>query len=370
MVQLEKIRGLCYIIYAIWIRWGDAIHPHTMIVDMGTEEIGKKILERLKALPKDQRTIDLLVVTHVDSDHIGGVLTCLADADPLSGLIINDVWFNGYQHLSGGSIQQPEDAQNNTLEAMGPAQGERLSSWLRKQNWNKAFNGTPVQRVPGETLHVVILPDNLRITVLGPTPERLHDFIDTWTIEVEEALKKGTLIDVSPGLESLGGTMKPVLNDQVDLELLAETENIPDDSKANGSSISLMVEYQGKKVVLAGDAFSGDLTEGIKAASGNQQLKLDAFKLPHHCSMRNNTRSLIESVNCDRWLISTDGTRHKHPDAVAVARVIAYSKVQKPILLFNVPSVYSEWWDNEDWRNRYNYLTQYGTDKDGLTLNL
>jgi hypothetical protein len=50
--------------------------------------------------------------------------------------------------------------------------------------------------------------------------------------------------------------------------------------------------------------------------------------------------------------------------------VIAYSKVQKPILLFNVPSVYSEWWDNEDWRNRYNYLTQYGTDKDGLTLNL
>ncbi|QRN83177.1 MBL fold metallo-hydrolase [Chloroflexota bacterium] len=355
---------------AIWINWGDANNPHTMIVDMGTEEIGKKILKRLKALPEDQRTIDLLVVTHVDSDHIGGVLTCLADADPLPGLKINDVWFNGYQHLSGGSIQQPDDDQDNTLEAMGPVQGERLSSWLRKQHWNKAFNGAPVQRIPGETLQAVTLPNNLKITVLGPTPESLHDFINTWAVEVEEALKKGTLTEVSPGLEPLGGKTKPVLDDLIDLELLADTNSAPDNSEANGSSITLLLEYDDKKVLLAGDAFPGELLEGIKGVSADQPLKLDAFKLPHHCSMRNNTKALIEAVDCDSWLISSDGTRHRHPDAAAIARVIVHSKARKPNLLFNVPSKYNGWWDDEDWRTRFGYLTQYGTKKEGLTLHL
>jgi len=355
---------------AIWINWGDSDDPHTMIVDMGTEEIGKNTLERLKALPEEQRTIDLLVVTHVDSDHIGGVLTCLADTDPLPGLTINDVWFNGYQHLSGGSIQQPEDAQEATLEAMGPVQGERLSSWLRKQHWNRAFNGAPVQRVPGETLQVVTLPDKLKITVLGPTPERLHAFIDTWAAEVEEALKKGTLTEVSPGLEPMGVKTKPVLDDQIDLELLADTNSTPDKSEANGSSIALLLEYDDKKVLLAGDAFSSELLEGIEAVSEDQQLKLDAFKLPHHCSMRNNTKALVEAVKCDRWLISTDGTRHRHPDTAAIARVIAYSTVRKPTLLFNVPSEYNGWWDDEDWRTRYDYLTRYGTKEGGLTINL
>lgn len=352
---------------AIWIRWGDASDPHHIIIDMGTEEIGGQIRQRLEALPGTKRTIDLLVVTHVDSDHIGGVLTCLADVDPLPGLTINDVWFNGFQHLSGGSVPQLGDAQVSALEPLGPAQGERLSSWLRKQHWNKAFQGAPVQRVPGEAPHSVTLHDNLQLTVLGPTPERLHEFVDTWVIEVEEALKKGNLTEVSAGLEPMGAK-KPVLEEKEDLELLAETDSLLDDSEANGSSIALLMEYKGNKVVLAGDAFPNDLVEGIKAVSGNQRLKLDAFKLPHHCSMRNNIQSLIEAVDCDRWLISTDGIRHKHPDAVAIARVIAYSKNRTPHLLFNVPSVYNSWWDNDDWRTRYDYLTQYGTKEDGLTV--
>lgn len=354
---------------AIWVRWGDVNDPHHIIIDMGTEETGGQIRQRLEALPETKRSVDLLVVTHVDSDHIGGVLTCLGEADPLPGLIIKDIWFNGFQHLRGGSVPQPEDAQFSALEAMGPAKGERLSSWLRNRHWNNAFKGAPVQRVPGEVPCSVTMHDNLTLTVLGPTPGRLREFIDTWVIEVEDALKKGTLTEVSPGLEPLGAK-KPVLEEEGDLELLAETDSKPDDSGANGSSITLLLEYQKKKVILAGDAFSGDLVEGIKAVSGNQRLKLNAFKLPHHCSMRNNFRSLVEAVDCDQWLISTDGTPHKHPDSVAVARVIAYSKVRKPTLLFNVPSVYNGWWNNDDWRTRYDYITQYGTEENGLTVRL
>jgi hypothetical protein len=353
---------------AIWVRWGEAGDRHQMMIDMGTEEVGKRIREQIKALPEDQRMFDLLVVSHVDRDHIGGVLTCLAEAEPLPGFEINDVWFNGFQHLSGGAVVPPDDDPGSLLESMGPAQGERLSGWLRKQVWNKAFGGGPVQRVPGEPPKTIKLHDDLSLTILGPTPERLEQFIDTWVEEVEEALKKGNLTEVSPGLESMGSRYPPHLEDEDDLEILAETRNVADNRPANGSSIALLLEYKGRKVVLAGDAFPSDLVEAIGAVSGNVRLRLDAFKLPHHCSKKNVLKGLIEAVDCGCWLISTDGTQFRHPDAIALARVITYSKIRTPVLSFNVPSEFTGWWDNAGWKGLYDYKAEYGTKEAGLTL--
>ncbi len=348
---------------AIWIRWGDRDAPHQILIDMGTEEIGERIRERILALPQDRRTIDLLVVSHVDRDHIGGVLTCLAEADPIPGLEISDVWFNGFQHLSGQSVQPG-------LEPMGPAQGERLSSWLRRQVWNDRFDGKPVQRVPGEDPPKESFHDNLTLTVLGPTPERLADFIPKWKDEVEEALEKGRLVDVSPGLEPMGPKVPPILEEPDDLEILAETHTTNDKSEANGSSISLLLEYKDRRVVLSGDAFPKDLIDGIEAVSGDHRLHLDAFKLPHHGSKKNISKELVESVDCDRWLFSTDGTQFRHPDPVALARVISYSTVKPPRLYFNVPSKYNGWWKNDHWKHTYGYRTNYGTAENGLTLEL
>jgi hypothetical protein len=353
---------------AIWVRWGEENDPHQMMIDMGTEEVGNRIRNDLLNLPASQRTIDLLVVSHVDRDHIGGVLTCLAEADPIPGLEIKDVWFNGFQHLSGGSVAQPDVGDSNGLEPMGPAQGERLSSWLRKQVWNKAFDGSPVQRIPGEVPKTVTLHDDMRVTVLGPTPARLEAFIDTWVEEVELALEKGTLTEVSPGLEPMGSKTPPLLEEEDDLEFLAETDNSADDSKPNGSSIVLLLEYKDGKVLLSGDAFSADLVEGLQAVSGDERMKLDAFKLPHHCSRNNVFKPLVETVDCERWLISTDGSQFRHPDAVALARVITYSKIRSPNLFFNVPSTFNGWWDNKKWKQLYDYITQYGSEEGGLTV--
>ena len=349
---------------AIWIRWGAEDDPHQMLIDMGTEEIGKRIRSDLEALPEASRKLDLLVVSHVDRDHIGGVLTCLAEADPLPGLEIADVWFNGFTHLSGGRVTA-----DPSLRPMGPAQGERLASWLRKQRWNRSFDGGPVQRDPSEAPKTVKLHDGLQLTILGPTPKRLEEFIPTWKDEVEAALEKGTLTDVSPGLRPMGSSEPPELEEPGDLETLAETTNSADGSEANGSSIALLLEYKGRRVVLAGDAFSEDLVEGIEAVAGaDGRLAVDLFKLPHHGSKKNTFRDLVESVDCGQWLISTDGTQFKHPDAVAIARLVTYGTVQTPELCFNVPSTFNRWWDNDEWKRLYGYAVCYGTPEDGLTL--
>jgi hypothetical protein len=347
----------------IWIRWGSEAAPHQLMIDMGTEGSGKKLRDRFVAMPEGQRKLDLLVITHVDADHIGGVLTCLAEADALPGFEVGDVWFNGFVHLSGGVVET-----TGNLEPMGAAQGERLSNWLKKQHWNKAFAGKPVRREPGKPLQTVTLHDNLRLTVLGPTPTRLSNFIDTWKDEVHEAIEKGKLDPaiVAPGLEPMGSANPPILTNDADLVALAEShQNEFDDGKPNGTSIALLLEYKNRKLLLTGDAFSPDVVEGIKAVSPQARLHLDVFKLPHHGSRNNVHRALIEAVDCDRWLISTDGTRFKHPDAEAIARIIKFSSTPKPLLSFNVPSTFNGWWKKDAWKTRFNYETEYGTADDG-----
>lgn len=352
---------------ALWIRWGDRDAPHALLVDMGTEAIGKAMRPRLEALAAEGGSLDLLVVTHVDADHIGGVLTSLAEADPIAGLEIGDIWFNGFEHLAGKTVSP-----GSTLEAMGPAQGERLSDWLRTQRWNEAFDRGPVVRDPDSDPPVRTLHDGLTLTVLGPTPERLERFVPLWKETVEEALAKGSLSPevVSPGLEALGSDQPPVLESRADLIELATRDERADASVANGSSIALLLEYCGARVLLTGDAYSSDLVEAIGRISPAGPLPVDAFKLSHHGSKKSTSREVIEAVSCSTWLFSTDGTRFRHPDAEAVARVLAFGKRPDPLLAFNVPTRFNGWWDDDEWRARFGYAVTYGDAEEGLTLRL
>ncbi|MET0072137.1 MAG: hypothetical protein ABW096_19030 [Candidatus Thiodiazotropha sp.] len=351
---------------AIWIRWPEGDRTRQILIDMGTEEIGHAIRGRLEELPEAGRVFDLLVVTHVDRDHIGGVLTCLAEADErLAGLKFNDVWFNGWEHLDGGKVPPP--ANSGTLEGMGPAQGERLAHWLREQPWNQAFDRGPVVR--GSSLLTKRFGD-LSLTIMGPTQDRLKNFKPVWKEEVEIALEKGRLEHVSPGLESYGPKVPPILESREDLEELADERIKRDTSRANGSSIALLLEWKGRRVLLSGDAYADDILQALKDLPGDQPVKLDAFKLPHHGSKKNLHDELVKAVDCPRFIFSTDGTQFRHPDPVAIARVIRSSVREKPCLCFNVRSKYNGWWDNPEWIDAFNYQVEYGDDEQGCTLSL
>lgn len=348
---------------AIWVRWG---RGRQLMIDMGTEQTGRRIAERLKALPEDERRFDLLVITHVDSDHIGGVLTCVADADPaIPGLVFDDVWFNGWEHLHGDPVPPPDEVPG--LEGMGPAQGERLAGWLREQAWNNAFDRSPVVLEAGDP-HRVELPDGLTLTVLGPTQARLGALIPTWREEVEIALAKGLLEEVSPGLEPFGSANPPELESKVDLELLAEKPSPKDSSKTNLTSITLLLEWRGRRILLTGDASADDVAAALASSGLPAPVELDLLKLPHHGSRQNLNRDLVEAVDCPYWVFSTDGTTFRHPDAPAVARLLAWGRHARPTLGFNVPSTFNEWWRNEDWRALFDYDVEYGDEIEGLTV--
>jgi hypothetical protein len=346
---------------AIWVRWGEG---RQLLVDMGTSGTGRALAERFRALPEDQRAFELLVVTHVDTDHIGGVLTGLVDpAEPVP-VTFADVWFNGWEHLNG---LVPAD-ERSPLEPMGGVQGELLTTWLRDHAWNDAFGRGAVVRTD-TTLPSVELPDGLKITVVAPVQERLADLVPEWQLAVAAALEKGTLTDVSPGLEPMGPSTAPTLESALDLALLSEDPFKVDGSKANAASIALVLEHDGKRALLTGDATASELLGGLALLGAGGRVPLDLVKLPHHGSRNNVSRELVQAVDCRLWVFSSDGTTFRHPDAIAVSRVVRDSGTQ-PHLVFNVPSTFNRWWERPEWQDLFGYTTTYGVEDDGVTVAL
>jgi glyoxylase-like metal-dependent hydrolase (beta-lactamase superfamily II) len=366
MLRIEMLpaaRGDC-----LWLDYGPPEAPRTVVVDGGVQATAGALRAKLAA--SGRRRLELLVVTHIDLDHIAGVLELLRDPPP--GLEIADVWFNDYRHL-------PDDA-----GVLGARQGESLAAWIEQRGlpWNAAFGGGPVAVAPeAEEPPRRTLAGGLRLTVLGPTRERLRRLRGAWAQEVRAlGLEPGRAGRRLEGLGHPDEAVDPgVLGaERLDLDELLAEPFAADASVANGSSIALLAEYETpaetKRVVLAGDAFAGDLEAGVRRLipAGAEALEVGALKLSHHGGRKNTSAALLEVLACPRFLVSTDGSYYDHPHAPAIARVLRHGRrAGEPLLCFNYRSEESERWDDRGLRRRERYRTVYpGGDGPGLAVEL
>jgi hypothetical protein len=347
MLTLEMLpaaQGDC-----LWIEYGDGDARRRILVDGGTKATYREALRpRIEALPAGERSFELLVVTHVDCDHIEGALDLVRD-DAL-GARFGDVWFNGFEHLV------PPDR-------LGPKQGDLLSDALgaRKIPWNQRFGGRAVVVPDQGELPTVTLDGGLTLTLLSPTRERLAALHPVWEKVTGRA---GLQAGVEPGPEEgEPGKEGPPdkLGGGIDVVALADRASASDAAPANGSSIALLLQHEGKRVLLAGDAHAKVLIDSIQRLLGDEggRLRLDAIKLPHHGSRKNVSKKLVQAIETPRYLFSTSGAIHEHPDQEAVARAIVYGP-DRPALYFNYRSQFNAMWDDAIRKGRKpRYTTVY-----------
>src|SRR5262249_13186011 len=123
----------------------------------------------------------------------------------------------------------------------------------------------------------------------------------------------------------------------VNVEALATSEFKEDRAAANGSSIVLLIEFEGQRCLLAADAIPSDVTAAlfrVPGLSGQRRISLSACKVPHHGSKNNNSNDLYQMIDSPVFLVSTNGNRYEHPDAEGIARIL-YNKKERASLLFN-----------------------------------
>lgn len=340
---------------AIWIEYGDREDPHRILIDGGPEYAYPAIEKRI---PLGGCHFELLVITHIDQDHIGGVLELLRRAP--EGVTFGDIWFNGWKHL-------PSDE-------LGAAQGEIVSALIgdRGLPWNKAFDGGAVALTDDGALpEIAPLAGDMKLTLLSPSLEELGKLRDKWEEElIEKQMDPSSAEDARAELERR--YPEDVLGEEgpPDPERDVEDAFVSDRSAANGSSIVFLAEHDGKRALLCGDAYPSLVLRGIEELTEGGRLAIDALKISHHGSHKNTSADEISAVRCPRYLVSTNGSRYKHPDNAALTRVVLGGG-DSPTLYFNYRSTKNEPWGQPALRSRYAYETVYPLDgEEGLTVAL
>jgi beta-lactamase superfamily II metal-dependent hydrolase len=346
---------------ALFIEYGSARNPHRVIIDAGVRKTSGLVKARIEELPPSKRHFDLLIVTHVDSDHIGGIPKLLADSS--LGATFDDVWFNGWRHL------QPD--------RLGPVEGEIFSAQLDKLgwNWNAAFGEKAVVVRPSGRLPKRELGGGMTLTLLSPTRRRLEVLRDEWMKVVEEAGLEAGVQDENLAEAARRRGIPDLLGDRLDIEKLADVPLLPDKAPANGSTIAVLAEYgtgsDRKSCLLTGDAHPDVFEEGLKRLCKDRRIEripVTALKVPHHGSRFNVSKAALDLIETERYLFSTNGTQTEHPHLEGVARTIA--RGGKPTLYFNYRSKFTTPWDERRVK-RNRYVTVYpeaGTD--GLAVDL
>ncbi|RYH66489.1 MAG: hypothetical protein EON54_04915, partial [Alcaligenaceae bacterium] len=171
---------------------------HLIVIDGGVAgETTPTLKKLLKDLPNAH--IDLLVVSHVDDDHIVGAIRVLQDKK-LRGRI-KDIWFNG-----------ATERRVLALEGLGYKKGDKLQAMLADKSlglpWNGAFGGADIAVDSSKPNLPVNLSLGATLTILSPTASSLRDLREAWasnTLKPDDVDKTGEPQVVVPkGLEALG----------------------------------------------------------------------------------------------------------------------------------------------------------------------
>lgn len=318
---------------AVWIEYGAHNAVHRVLIDAGTPASAEAIKQRIARLPAEQRQFDLLVITHVDTDHIGGVLKLLAERP--AGLAFDDVWFNAWRHIDRVDSSR-----------LGPIDGEILSTALEKLGWrwNAAFDGGAVMVGAAGAPPSKRLRGGMTLTVLSPGQQELARLRTNWSSVVRAAgLDPSDPDRWARLLEKAAkkGVSSSILGGRRDVPSMARSAFESDKAPANGSTIALLAEFEGATCLLSGDAFAGVMVDAIARlldARDERRLDVGAFKLPHHGSRYNVSVDLLKKVASPHYLFSTSGAIFGHPDDEAVARVLAADTRSAKTLHFNYPA--------------------------------
>lgn len=262
-----------------------------IFIDSGYQRTFREILSNeISSIETKRDNIDLCVLTHIHDDHIGGVETYIKAI--LSGRandIILQWWFNPPRPAK--SLLK---IQGCTSVARSITQGDIISSYLNSKD--------ALPRLPIISSLTPYKLDGMKIYILSPDEQSLRNLTEKYT-------------DPKLKLESIEGEETSKAKAAKDRDYHKSVNDFDfsgwtqDRSVENGSSIALLTEFKGKKILWLADAFPSVVMASLGALgySKTNPLVCDYVKIGHHGSWGNNGSKLYEMIKCRKYILSTDG---------------------------------------------------------------
>jgi hypothetical protein len=348
------------------LHYGTSARPALAMIDGGPASVYKPHLKpRLLEIRKKRKLpagkplpVDLLMVSHVDDDHIQGILDLTREEIERKSarqprlLNVLGFWHNSFDALIGHTPDEltatftaglgaaaagggglPDDAVDAVEEASevepeertevvrsglkvlaSIAQGHRLRLDAEALGFplNPEFDGKLVMARKGAG--AIDVPGGLKLTVAGPMqPEltALHKKHQDWLRD----------------LKAKGKKPEDALAAYVD-------KSVP-----NLSSIVVLAEAEGKRMLLTGDARGDKVLKGLELVGllkRRGKMKVDVLKVPHHGSAANLADDFFKRVVATHYVFSGDG-EHGNPEREALEMLFRARKKEPFVVHLTYP---------------------------------
>jgi Metallo-beta-lactamase superfamily len=314
----------------------DGDKSNLILVDGGTSQTYQNDLSpTLETLLRKEKKLDLVVLSHIDNDHVLGLLDFFEDikenreANGNEIVSIDRLWHNSFGDITGVKTDNDKLLQmgflSNQFSAInldtdirhfpvigalkGIAEGRDLTKLAKSLHIpiNPQFGGA---LIAAADKHKIVKFRNMKFSILGPTQKNLDKLIKIWNDWLRKHL-----------------TFLTKANDLQALKIL-------DSSVANLSSIMFLVESQGKKILFTGDGLGDDVVDvlserGLLDSEGRYHVNI--MKVPHHGSERNASREFFDRVTADIYVISANG-RDDNPSLATLKWIIESKRKKNKII--------------------------------------
>jgi len=319
-------KGDCLILH-----FGTKDKPGLALIDGGPSNVYEPHLKPRLAEIREARgldpdatlPVDVMMVSHIDDDHIEGILELtkeLVEAQdgqqPLP-LKISGLWHNTFDDIIGNS---PKELTAAVTASFGAA----------------SLSGEP--DVEG------LDPDAAKVLASVSQGFHLRDDSKKLKLRINPQLKgqlvlaqkKGPKIDMGKGLTfTIIGPMNDEVVDlqkdhddflkkqQKDKDALA---SFTDTSVANLSSLVVLAEVNKKRILFTGDARGDKVLEGLELVGllkkdGKSTINVDVLKCPHHGSDRNIDPIFFRRIPAKHYVFSGDG-EHGNPERATLQMLL------------------------------------------------
>lgn len=350
----------------------------------------KHVAPALGKLRENGETIDVVYVSHIDQDHISGILRMMNDEfdwrrhefqlkvnnkhqkPPKAPRppVVKAIWHNAFYDQLEKNSGEIEDilaasaavlsgAKLPVVKELAMEQGELVTSMAEAIQLSQRVSPEQLgiqlnQPAKGKLMMVRNTPSStiklggMRIKIIGPFLDDLKNLRDEWNtwlrsvkgkLRIQKLREQSREDEESFGAREIADLMLPKLQQAEDLSSLLSLDNATTQFKLgvrknvttpNLASLMLFVEEAGKTLLLTGDGHLDEILRGlehIKKLKPGKGIHVDVLKVQHHGSEHNVNEEFCRRVTADHYLFcGRKGGKHGNPD-LRVVKAVAESRL-------------------------------------------
>ncbi|MFI8394479.1 ComEC/Rec2 family competence protein [Pseudomonas sp. NPDC078863] len=355
---------------------GDCISITTesefILIDGGTaqsfEDWKEHIIDKTKV-------INTLIVTHIDNDHVNGIIKLLQHEKCPE---ILNILFNGAEQFFGKPHEDRATSYltDRKLQALacelttpeeniriGYSEGTSLSYTIntRGLKCNEVVSGEAIYREKLPQFNIGLI----KFTIIGPQKSSLDALIESWKDQLNSKLIKPKIINKTyyEAFDLYASSLTPSPTDYPisnitsrTIKSLASEPFVEDTSPTNMSSLSLLIEDGDKRILCLGDCYPSTVISWLDD-NNIQKLKVDAVKVSHHGSRSSTSMELLDRLDCSIYMISTNGKSHGHPNLETLARIAETNKSKTTRIITNYRLENIPQWFFKEIQDKYSNVT-------------